>query len=194
MLNKLYILLIFTLGIYGYIITGKLQDTRDQLNNTENNLAYYESLTSTSNKENRVLQLTINQLQTANDSLLNKLDQTRKELKIKDNEIKSGAYIKTVIKDSIRTVVEDKDFKKLLQLNPLTLITVQKTDSLLNVKLDIQNEQYLYVRRKKVYKNSYKNGWQRFWHFDWKKREISEYEIYNTNPLIKVNETRVVEL
>lgn len=194
MLNKLYILLIFTLGIYGYIITGKLQDTRDQLNNTENNLAYYESLTSTSNKENRVLQLTINQLQTANDSLLNKLDQTRKELKIKDNEIKSGAYIKTVIKDSIRTIVEDKDFKKLLQLNPLTLITVQKTDSLLNVKLDIQNEQYLYVRRKKVYKNSYKNGWQRFWHFDWKKREISEYEIYNTNPLIKVNETRVVEL
>lgn len=194
MLNKLYILLIFTLGIYGYIITGKLQDTRDQLNDTENNLAYYESLTSTSNKENRVLQLTINQLQTANDSLLNKLDQTRKELKIKDNEIKSGAYIKTVIKDSIRTIVEDKDFKKLLQLNPLTLITVQKTDSLLNVKLDIQNEQYLYVRRKKVYKNSYKNGWQRFWHFDWKKREISEYEIYNTNPLIKVNETRVVEL
>lgn len=194
MLNKLYILLIFTLGIYGYIITGKLQDTRDQLNTTENNLAYYESLTSTSNKENRVLQLTINQLQTSNDSLLNKLDQTRKELKIKDSEIKSGAYIKTVIKDSIHTVVKDKDFKKLLQLNPLTLITVEKTDSLLNVKLDLQNEQYLYVRRKKVYKNIYKNGWQRFWHFDWKKREISEYQIYNTNPLIKVNETRVVEL
>lgn len=194
MLNKLYILLIFTLGIYGYIITGKLQDTRDQLNTTENNLAYYESLTSTSNKQNRVLQLTINQLQTANDSLLNKLDQTRKELNIKDNEIKSGAYIKTVIKDSIHTVVKDKDFKKLLQLNPLTLITVEKTDSLLNVKLDLQNEQYLYVRRKKVYKNTYKNGWQRFWHFDWKKREISEYTIYNTNPLIKVNETRVVEL
>ena len=194
MLNKLYILLIFTLGIYGYIITGKLQDTRDQLNTTENNLAYYESLTSTSNKENRVLQLTVNQLQTANDSLLNKLDQTRKELKIKDSEIKSGAYIKTVIKDSIHTIVKDKDFKKLLQLNPLTLIAVQKTDSLLNVKLDIQNEQYLYVRRKKVYKNTYKNGWQRFWHFDWKKHEISEYEIYNTNPLIKVNETRVVEL
>lgn len=194
MLNKLYILLIFTLGIYGYIITGKLQDTRDQLNTTENNLAYYESLTSTSNKENRVLQLTINQLQTANDSLLNKLDQTRKELNIKDKEIKSGAYIKTVIKDSIHTVVKDKDFKKLLQLNPLTLITVEKTDSLLNVKLDLQNEQYLYVRRKKVYKNTYKNSWQRFWHFDWKKREISEYTIYNTNPLIKVNETRVVEL
>lgn len=194
MLNKLYILLIFTLGIYGYIITGKLQDTRDQLNTTENNLAYYESLTSTSDKQNRVLQLTINQLQTANDSLLNKLDQTRKELKIKDSEIKSGAYIKTVIKDSIHTVVKDKDFKKLLQLNPLTLITVEKTDSLLNVKLDLQNEQYLYVRRKKVYKNIYKNGWQRFWHFDWKKREISEYQIYNTNPLIKVNETRVVEL
>lgn len=194
MLNKLYILLIFTLGIYGYIITGKLQDTRDQLNTTENNLAYYESLTSTTDKENRVLQLTVDKLQTANDSLLNKLDQTRKELNIKDKEIKSGAYIKTVIKDSIHTVVKDKDFKKLLQLNPLTLITVEKTDSLLNVRLDLQNEQYLYVRRKKVYKNSYKNGWQRFWHFDWKKREISEYIIHNTNPLIKVNETRVVEL
>ena len=61
--------------------------------------------------------------------------------------------------EKFRAVVEDKDFTALLTLNGLTNVTVSKQDSILDVKLDITNEQYLYVKRKKVYKRKYKNGW-----------------------------------
>lgn len=194
MLRNIVIAVLLALGIYGYYITNRLHTTQKELDRIENNLTYYQNLQSTIQEENRVLQLTIDDLTYTNDSILNKLENTRKELNIKDKQLQSEAYVKTVIKDSIRTVVKEKDFNALLTLNELTNVTVSKTDSILNVKLDITNEQFLYVRKRKVYKNKYKNGWQRFWHFDWKKIEVSDYQIHNSNPIIKVKETRVVEL
>lgn len=194
MLRNIVIAVLLALGIYSYYITTRLHTTQKELDRIENNLTYYQNLQSTIQEENRVLQLTIDDLTSTNDSILNKLENTRKELNIKDKQLQSEAYVKTVIKDSIRTVVKEKDFNALLTLNELTNVTVSKTDSILNVKLDITNEQFLYVRKRKVYKNKYKNGWQRFWHFDWKKVEVSDYQIHNSNPIIKVKETRVVEL
>lgn len=194
MLRNIVIAVLLALGIYSYYITTRLHTTQKELDRIENNLTYYQNLQSTIQEENRVLQLTIDDLTNTNDSILNKLENTRKELNIKDKQLQSEAYVKTVIKDSIRTVVKEKDFNALLTLNELTNVTVSKTDSILNVKLDITNEQFLYVRKRKVYKNKYKNGWQRFWHFDWKKVEVSDYQIHNSNPIIKVKETRVVEL
>ena len=194
MLRNIVIAVLLALGIYSYYITTRLHTTQKELDRIENNLTYYQNLQSTIQEENRVLQLTIDDLTNTNDSILNKLENTRKELNIKDKQLQSEAYVKTVIKDSIRTVVKEKDFNALLTLNELTNVTVSKTDSILNVKLDITNEQFLYVRKRKVYKNKYKNGWQRFWHFDWKKVEVSYYQIHNSNPIIKVKETRVVEL
>lgn len=194
MLRNIVIAVLLALGIYSYYITNRLHTTQKELDRIENNLTYYQNLQSTIQEENRVLQLTIDDLTNTNDSILNKLENTRKELNIKDKQLQSEAYVKTVIKDSIRTVVKEKDFNALLTLNELTNVTVSKTDSILNVKLDITNEQFLYVRKRKVYKNKYKNGWQRFWHFDWKKIEVSDYQIHNSNPIIKVKETRVVEL
>lgn len=194
MLRNIVIAVLLALGIYSYYITNRLHTTQKELDRIENNLTYYQNLQSTIQEENRVLQLTIDDLTNTNDSILNKLENTRKELNIKDKQLQSEAYVKTVIKDSIRTVVKEKDFTALLTLNELTNVTVSRTDSILDVKLDITNEQYLYVRKRKVYKNKYKNGWQRFWHFDWKKVEVSDYQIHNSNPIIKVKETRVVEL
>lgn len=194
MLKNIIIAVLLALGIYSYYTTNKLIKTEKKLDRIENNLAYYQSLTSTSNEENKVLKMTIDELQNTNDSILTKLEDTRDMLNIKDKQLKSEAYVKTVIKDSIQTIVKEQDFTSLLVLNGLTNVTVSKKDSVLNVKLDITNEQFLYVKRRRVYKNKYKNGWQRFWHFDWKKIYSTEYEIYNSNPIIKVKETRVVEL
>lgn len=194
MLRKIIIAVLLALGIYSYYTTNKLMKTEKKLDRIENNLAYYQSLTSTSNEENKVLKMTIDELQNTNDSILTKLEDTRDMLNIKDKQLKSEAYVKTVIKDSIQTIVKEQDFTSLLVLNGLTNVTVSKKDSVLNIKLDITNEQFLYVKRRRVYKNKYKNGWQRFWHFDWKKIDSTEYEIYNSNPIIKVKETRVVEL
>ena len=50
------------------------------------------------------------------------------------------------------------------------------------------------VEEKKEYRNKYKNGWVRFWHFDWKRIRTKKYQIVNSNPIIKVTDTRVIEL
>lgn len=60
------------------------------------------------------------------------------------------------------------------------------------MKLDLKNTQYLYVFKKKQYKNK-KNFIQRLFTFDWKKEVRYKYDIVNTNDLINTNDVRVVE-
>ena len=96
--------------------------------------------------------------------------------------------MKTVIKVFNYLINEE------LKLNDLTTIIVSRKDSILTAKIDIKNQQIIFVEDKKEYKNRYKNGWVRFWHFDWKKIHVKNYQIVNSNPLIKVTDTRIIEL
>jgi len=56
------------------------------------------------------------------------------------------------------------------------------------------NTQTLFVIESKEYRKQYKNGWKRFWHFDWHKVYRRKYIIENSNPAIKVTDTRVIEI
>lgn len=99
------------------------------------------------------------------------------------------------MKDTITKIItKEVDFKEDLKLNPLTTITVERKDSILTAILDLRNSQVLFVEEKKEYRNKYKNWFQRLLKFDWKKDVIRNYQIYNSNELINVTETRVVEL
>jgi hypothetical protein len=99
------------------------------------------------------------------------------------------------MKDTITKIItKEVDFKEDLKLNPLTTITVERKDSILTAILDLRNSQVLFVEEKKEYRNKYKNGFWRFLHFDWKKDRIRKYQIYNSNDLIKVTDTRIVEV
>lgn len=99
------------------------------------------------------------------------------------------------MKDTITKIItKEVDFKEDLKLNPLTTITVERKDLILTAILDLRNSQVLFVEEKKEYRNKYKNGFQRFLHFDWKKDRIRKYQIYNSNDLIKVTDTRIVEV
>jgi hypothetical protein len=46
----------------------------------------------------------------------------------------------------------------------------------------------------KQYRNKYKNWFKRLVHFDWKKDKVNTYQIANSNDLVKVTDTRVVEI
>ena len=161
-----------------------------------NNTRAYEQLINNNKTDNRVLQLKIQDFKQSNDSLIQELNQTKEQLKVKDKNLVSASVINTVIKDSIRTIIKpvEINFKKELKINPLTTIIVSKIDSVLEAKIDIKNSQTIIVQQKKEYKNKYKNGWCRFWHFDWKKIKYNEYKIVNSNPIIKVTNTRVIEI
>ena len=99
------------------------------------------------------------------------------------------------MKDTVTQIItKDVNFKEELKLNPLTTIIIERKDSILTAILDLRNSQILFVEEKKQYRNKYKNGFQRFLHFDWKKDRVRKYQIHNSNNLIKVTDTRVVEV
>lgn len=179
-----------------FVQHNQLQKKDTEINRITSNVRTYQDIVSNNQNNNRTLQLTIEELNHSNDSLLLQLKQTQKELKIKDKNLTNANVINTEIKDSVKTVIKKEaiDFKEELKLNPLTTIIVERKDSILTAKIDLKNQQTILIYKKKKYKNFYKNGWVRFWHFDWKKIETKEYQIVNTNPLIKVTGTRIVEV
>ena len=179
-----------------FVQNNQLKKKNKELDRITNNVRAYEELAQDVSKQNRVLQLTIEELNTSKDSLIQQVKQTQKELKIKDKNLTNVSVINTEINDSTSKVIKHVlvDFDEELRLNPLTTIIVSRKDSILTAKLDIKNQQTIFVNEKKEYRTKYRNGWVRFWHFDWKKIRIKQYQIVNTNPLIKVTGTRVIEV
>ena len=190
------IILVVSLGFISYGLYNKLGNKNREIDRLSENVLSYEQIASNSKEQNRVLKLTIVELNSSQDSLLQQLNNTRQKLKIKDKQLKSAAIIKTEVKDSISVQIVDsvKNFNVDLILNDLTTIIVTRKDSIITAKLELYNTQTLYVLEKKEYKRKYKNGWSRFWHFDWKKVPRRKYQINNSNSLIKTIDTRIVEI
>ena len=179
-----------------FVQNHQLQKKNKEIDRITNNVRAYEQLASQKEQLNRVLQLTIEELNTSNDSLLKETKDAQKKLKIKDKNLTNINVINTEIKDSVRTIIKHKliDFDEELKINPLTTIIVSRKDSILTAKIDIKNQQTIFVTENKEYKNTYKNWLVRFFHFDFKKIYIKNYQIVNSNPLIKVTDTRVIEI
>lgn len=174
----------------------QLRKKNKEIDRITSNVRAYEQIATQNEQQNRVLQLTIEELNASKDSILQQVQEEKKKLKIKDKNLTGVNVINTEVKDSVKTVIKHKliDFDEELKLNPLTTIIVSRKDSILTAKLDMKNQQILFVEDKKEYLRHYRNGWVRFWHFDFKKINTKKYQIVNTNPLIKVTGTRIVEV
>lgn len=175
---------------------NQLQNKNREIDRITNNIRAYEEIASNAQDNSRVLQLTIDELNHSKDSLIQQVNKVKKELKIKNKNLTDASVINTEIKDSVKTVIKEKliDFNEELKLNDLTTIIVSRKDSILTAKIDIKNQQIIFVEDKKEYKRFYKNWLLRFFHFDFKKVRIKNYQIVNSNPLIKVTDTRIIEL
>lgn len=194
-LSKLAVIIIIGLTAFCFYQNKRINVLDTELGQVTNNYEYYQSLTGKLKEQNRTLQLSIADLNNTNDSLLQNALEVQKELKIKDKNLQQIQVINTQMKDTVTQIItKDINFKKELKLNPLTTIIIERKDSILTAILDLRNSQILFVEEKKQYRNKYKNGFQRFLHFDWKKDRVRKYQIQNSNILIKVTDTRVVEV
>lgn len=194
-LSKLAVIIIIGLTAFCFYQNKRINVLDTELGQVTNNYEYYQSLTGKLKEQNRTLQLSIADLNNANDSLLQNALEVQKELKIKDKNLQQIQVINTQMKDTVTQIItKDVNFKEELKLNPLTTIIIERKDSILTAILDLRNSQILFVEEKKQYRNKYKNGFQRFLHFDWKKDRVRKYQIHNSNILIKVTDTRVVEV
>lgn len=193
--NILIAISIFLVGSNVYL-KKKVDRLDNELGIAKSNIIQYENLVSQSKDNNRVLQLTIDDFRQSNDSLIQEIHKTKDLLKIKDKQLTQALSATTLLTDTITKVIpaKEKDFSVELKPNQLTTIKISRVDSILTCIPEIYNRQDLFVYKKKVWRNRRKNWFQRLIHFDFKKDLIENYQIINTNELIQVVDTRVINI
>lgn len=194
---KVLIIIAFSLLFINNIrLQNKVNSLDKELARSINNASTWENIANSNIDNNNTLKLTIQEYKNSNDSLIKVINDQQEKLKIKDNQLYQVTSTETVIRDTIveKIPINDTDFTIELKPNQLTTITVSRKDSIFTHTMEILNRQDLFIYTKKVYRNQYKNFFQRLIHFDFKKDRINKYQIVNSNDLIKVIDTRVINI
>ena len=194
---KVLIIIVFSLLFINNIrLQNKVNSLDKELARSMNNASTWENIANSNIDNNNTLELTIQEYKNSNDSLIKVINDQQEKLKIKDNQLYQIASTETVIRDTIveKIPINDTDFTIQLKPNQLTTITVSRKDSIFTHTMEILNRQDLFIYTKKVYRNQYKNFFQRLIHFDFKKDKVNRYQIINSNDLIKVIDTRVINI
>lgn len=194
---KVLIIIAFSLLFINNIrLQNKVNSLDKELARSINNASTWENIANSNIDNNNTLKLTIQEYKNSNDSLIKVINDQQEKLNIKDNQLYQVTSTETIIRDTIveKIPINDTDFTIELKPNQLTTITVSRKDSIFTHTMEILNRQDLFIYTKKVYRNQYKNFFQRLIHFDFKKDKINKYQIVNSNDLIKVTDTRVINI
>lgn len=184
----------------GIFYHNKANRLSEELKMANNNIEAYQDALYGTQQASGVLRLDVKKLSEYNDKLVQQIDSIRKIQKVKKNEIQVAATQKQILNvnkskgvgDDIITIIKDSTYKDSLQYNPLTKVYYTIGKDSVNIKLDIQNTQYLYVYKHREYKNK-KNFFKRLITFDWKKKDVYKYNIHNTNDILKEDSIRIIE-
>lgn len=198
-LNLFKVLFIVSLLGIGIYIWNERQDLKKEVCTLRNNQKAFIAENSSLKNESRAFKFTIEQLNYYNDSILQKMDDVRKELKIKDRNLKQLQYLKsistrkdtvlftdTIFKDRnlvLDTLIGDKWYNIRLGLKYPNLIITHPT---------FVSEKYIIVNKKKETINPPK----KFFLFRWfqKKHWVMEVHIKEKNPYIKETNNKFVEI
>ena len=191
------LLVVFSINIY-----KQNKRLSKSLEMAQNNIEAYQGILNGSQQANNVLKLDMSQLRNINDSLIQKIDSVRDQLKLKPKVIKTTATQTQTIyvtaskgvrgQDIIKTIQRDTVYKDTIQINPLTKVNYTIGKDTVSVNLDIKNQQFLYVYKHRQYKNK-KSFIKRLFTLDFKKVDMYKYQIVNTNDIIKTSDVRVIE-
>lgn len=186
--------------IFGIITCKQNKKLSQGLEMAQNNIEAYQGVVNASQQANNVLKLDISNLQQYNDALLHRIDSVMEARDIKKKNVSTAAtQTQSVLVNKSKgvrgqVIVNNKDsiLTDSIKYNDLTKVFYTISKDSIDIKLDIRNTQYLYVYKKREYKNK-KNFFQRLFTLDWKKVTKYKYEIVNTNDLIKEDSVRVIE-
>lgn len=193
------IVLISLLAVSTYIFYNRNQDLKEEISVSMSNQKAFIAENSSLKEENRVFKFTVEQLNYYNDSILQKMNEVRKELKIKNKDLKQMQYLLSeatkkdtiVFRDTlfreptldIDTIIGDKWYSIRLGLKYPNLITTNPT---------FISEKYIIVNKKKETINPPK----KFFLFRWFQRKhwVMEVHIKEKNPYIKETNNKFVEI
>lgn len=191
--------LIVSLSIGSYILYTKNQSLKEELSISVSNEKAFIAENSSLKNENRVFKFTVEQLNYYNDSILEKMNEVRKELDIKDKDLKQMQYLLSeatkkdtiVFRDTlfreptlnIDTLIGDKWYQMRLGLKyPSTITTDPKFVS----------EKYIMVDYKKETINPPKKCW--LLRLFQKKHKVVEVNVVEKNPYIENKQQRFIEI
>lgn len=200
LLNAICGLLIAFCVVSGIFYHNKANRLSQELKMANNNIEAYQDALNGAQQASGVLRLDMKKLKDYNDNLVQQLDSVRKTEKLKSKEIQVAATQKQIINvnkskgvgGDIITILKYSVYKDSLQYNNLTKVYYTIGKDSVNIKLDVQNTQYLYVYKHREYKNK-KNFFKRLITFDWKKKDVYKYKVRNTNDILKEDSIRIIE-
>ena len=193
------VILMSLLAVSTYTLYNRNQDLKEEISVSMSNQKAFIAENSSLKEENRVFKFTVEQLNYYNDSILQKMNEVRKELKIKDSNLKQMQYLSsvstkkdtilftdTIFKDkglALDTIIGDKWYNIRLGL---------KYPNLIYTKPTFTSEKYIIVNKKKETINPPK----KFFLFRWFQRKhwVMEVHIKEKNPYIKEINNKFVEI
>lgn len=191
------VVIIFIIScIVFFLQVRKLQE---KYNSAVENMKTYDSILSNSEEETRALKLTIEQFKYFNDSVLDKLDETRKELKIKDSKIKSLQYMVSDFskKDTVRlkdTIFKEPNFRLDTTLGDqwYKVRIGLEYPSTVAVNPEFKSEKHIIVSSKKETINPPKKFW--LFRLFQKKHTVLNVDVVEKNPYVENQTSRYIEI
>ena len=191
--------LILVLGVTTYIQYKKVKSLNIELSISKSNEKAFIEENNELKDRNLAFKFTIDQINYLNDSLITKMNEVRKELKIKDKDLKQMQYLLSTAQKTDTIVFRDTLFRdRNLQIDTLL------GDSWYNIKLGLsypnlitttptfKSEKYIVTStRKETIKPPKKCAIARWFQ---KKHKVVEVIIHEKNPYITNKETRFIEI
>ena len=149
--------------------------------------------------QNRAFQFTVEQLEYFNDSLITKMNEVRKELRIKDRDLKQMQYLLSEAQKKDTIVFRDTIFR-----DPLVRVDTLLGDKWYQLKLGLRypstiitepkfvSEKYIIVDYRKETVDPPKKCFIARW-FQ-KKHKVVEVEVVEKNPYIENKQQRFIEI
>ena len=192
------VILVSLLAISTYTLYTNNKKLKEEISISMSNQKAFIAENSSLKEENRVFKFTIEQLNHYSDSILQKMNEVRKELKIKDRDLKQMQYLLSeaqkkdtiVLRDTlfreptlkIDTLLGDRWYQMKLGLRyPSTIITEPKFVS----------EKYVIVDYKEETINPPKKCW--LLRLFQKKQKVVEVNVVEKNPYIENKQQRFTE-
>ena len=193
------VILMSLLAVSTYTLYNRNQDLKEEISVSLSNQKAFIAENSSLKEGNRILKFTVEQLNYYNDSILQKMNDVKKELKIKDKDLKQMQYLLSEATKKDTIVFRDTLFKE-----PTLDIDTLIGDKWYNIRLGLKypnlittnptfiSEKYIIVNKKKETINPPK----KFFLFRWlqKKHWVMEVHIKENNPYIKEIDNKFVEI
>lgn len=198
-LKIIIVVLLCIFSISTYVSCERNKSLKNSLSLAISNEKAFVSENDSLRNQNKVFKFTIDKLNYYNDSILQKMNDVRKELRVKDKNLVSLQYISSIAskKDTIvftDTIFKDKEFKvdTIVSDKWYNLKLELKYPNLIYAEPTFNSEKYIIVTKKKETINPPK----KFFLFRWfqKKHYVLEVIVKDKNPYVKETNNKFIEI